>query len=118
MPGEGAGQALFERLGLGRRSKAILGEQANPDSARRTHGPSAWPMPAEEKIVFQNGLHDLQVRKNRASVRNDEADLKAVEAQLKRAEPLLKRFQAELTQGDLMGLHLPAIAAARTQASK
>ena len=83
-----------------------------------TDGPSAWPMPAEEKLVFQNGLHDLQVRKNRASVRNDEADLKAVEAQLKRAEPLLKRFQAELTQGDLMGLHLPAIAAARTQASK
>ncbi len=83
-----------------------------------TDGPSAWPMPAEEKLVFQNGLHDLQVRKNRASVRNDDVDLKAVEAQLKRAEPLLKRFQAELTQGDLMGLHLPAIAAARTQASK
>ena len=31
-----------------------------------TDGPSAWPLPPEESLVFQNGLHDLQVRKNRA----------------------------------------------------
>ncbi len=83
-----------------------------------TDGPSNWPMPAEEQLVFQNGLHDLQVRKNRASLRGDEAELQAVEAQLQRAEPLLKRVQSELTRGDLMALQLPAVQAARTAAQR
>jgi hypothetical protein len=83
-----------------------------------TDGPSTWPMPAEEKLVFQNGLHDLQVRKNRASLRNDDVEIKTVDAQFKRAEPLLKRMQAELAQGELMGLQIPAVNAVRTSASK
>ncbi len=81
-------------------------------------GPSAWPMPAEERLVFQNGLYDLQVRKNRASLQGDQAELKAVEAQFRRADPLLQRLQTEMNQGELMGLQIPAIEAARTAATR
>ena len=68
-----------------------------------TDGPSTWPLPAEERLVFQNGLHDLQTRKNRASLKADEAEIKALDAQLQRAEPLLRRLQAELNQGEAHG---------------
>jgi hypothetical protein len=81
-------------------------------------GPSAWPMPPEERLVLQNGLHDLQVRKNRASLQGDQAELKAVEAQFRRADPILQRLQAEMNQGELMGLQIPAVEAARTAASR
>jgi hypothetical protein len=81
-------------------------------------GPSAWPMPAEERFSFQNGLHDLQVRRNRASLRDDAAEIKAVEVQLRRAEPLLRRLQADLTQAELAGLQLPAVASARSAANR
>jgi serine/threonine protein kinase len=83
-----------------------------------TDGPSAWPPPPEERLVFQNGLHDLQVRKNRASLQGDEAEAKAVDAQLKRAEPLLRRLQSDLNQGELAGLQLPAVESARTAAKR
>ena len=83
-----------------------------------TDGPSAWPLPSEEKLIFQNGLHDLQVRKNRASLQGNEAEGKAVEAQLMRAEPLLRRLQAELNQGELLGMQLPAVQAARSAAKR
>jgi serine/threonine protein kinase len=81
-------------------------------------GPSSWPLPAEERLVFQNGLHDLQARKNRASLQGDQAEIKAVEAQLKRAEPLLDRLQGDLNQGPLLGLQLPGIESARTTANR
>jgi hypothetical protein len=83
-----------------------------------TQGPSAWPMPAEERLVFQNGLHDLQVRKNRASLQGDEAEAKAAEAQIRRAEPILRRLQSELSQGELMGLDLPGVNSVRSAANK
>jgi serine/threonine protein kinase len=83
-----------------------------------TDGPSTWPLPAEERLVFQNGLHDLQARKNRASLRTDEAESKVLDAQIQRAEPLLRRLQAELNQGELLGLQLPAVQAARTAANR
>ena len=72
----------------------------------------------EENLVFQNGLHDLQVRKNRATLDGDEAETKAVDAQLKRAEPLLRRLQAELNQGDRSEMQTPAALAARTAARR
>ena len=83
-----------------------------------TDGPRAWPLRAEENLVFQNGLHDLQVRKNRATLDGDEAETKVIDAQLKRAEPLLRRLQAELNQGEQVGLPLPAVQAARTAARR
>jgi serine/threonine protein kinase len=83
-----------------------------------TDGPSTWPMPAEEKLIFQNGLHDLQVRKNRASIQSDEAEVQRVEAQLRRAEPLLRRVQLELPGAEQMGLQIPAVTSVRTAASK
>jgi Protein kinase domain/Protein of unknown function (DUF1559) len=83
-----------------------------------TDGPSTWPLPAEEMLVFQNGLHDLQTRKNRASLRADEAEIKALDTQIQRAEPLLRRLQAELNQVELMGLQVPAVQAARTAANR
>jgi hypothetical protein len=83
-----------------------------------TDGPRAWPLRAEENLVFQNGLHDLQVRKNRATLDGDEAETKVINAQLKRAEPLLRRLQAELNQGEQAGLPLPAVQAARTAARR
>src|SRR5262249_20124770 len=58
------------------------------------------------------------VRKNRASLQGDEAEVKAVEAQVRRAEPILRRIQAELSQGQLMGLDLPGVSAVRTSANK
>src|SRR5260370_15118445 len=58
-----------------------------------TDGPSAWPMPAEEKLVFQNGVHDLQVRKNRASLRNSEAEGKALQPPVKPAVRCLETFK-------------------------
>jgi serine/threonine protein kinase len=81
-------------------------------------GPSAWPLPAEERLVLQNGLHDLQVRKNRASLQADEAEAKAVQAQPKRVEPLLRRLQADLGQGETLGLQIPAVEAARSAANR
>ena len=83
-----------------------------------TDGPSTWPPPPEERLVFQNGLHDLQVRKNRATLQGDEAETKAVDAQLQRAEPLLGRLQSELTQGELMGLQVPGVESARSAAKR
>jgi hypothetical protein len=83
-----------------------------------TDGPSTWPMPAEERLVFQNGLHDLEVRKNRASLQGDEAEVKAVAEQVRRAEPILRRLQSELSQGQLMGLDLPGVSSVRTSANK
>ena len=83
-----------------------------------TDGPTAWPLPAEENLVFQNGLHDLQVRKNRASLSGDDAETKAIDAQLKRAEPLLGRLTADLNQGELSGLTTAAIESARTAARR
>src|SRR5262249_50718194 len=83
-----------------------------------TDGPSNWPMPAEETFAFQNGLHDLQVRKNRASLRNDAAEIEAIDAEIKRAEPLLRRLQTELSQSELLGLQLPAVHAARSAANR
>ena len=82
-----------------------------------TDGPRAWPLREEENLVFQNGLHALQVRKNRAALDGDEAETKAIDAQLKRAEPLLRRLQAELNQGEQAGLPIPAVQAARTAAA-
>src|SRR5262249_16508649 len=83
-----------------------------------TDGPSNWPMPAEETFAFQNGLHDLQVRKNRASLRNDAAEIEAIDAEIKRAEPLLRRLQTELSQSELLGLQPPAVHAARSAANR
>jgi serine/threonine protein kinase len=83
-----------------------------------TDGPSTWPMPADEMLAFQNGLHDLQVRKNRAGLRNEEAERKAVDAQLQRAEPILRRLQTDLNQGEILGLQLPAVQAARSAATR
>jgi serine/threonine protein kinase len=82
-----------------------------------TDGPTAWPLPAEENLVFQNGLHDLQVRKNRARLQGDDAESKAIDAQLKRAEPLLRRLTADLNQGEAT-LTTPAIESARTVAKR
>jgi prepilin-type processing-associated H-X9-DG protein len=81
-------------------------------------GPSTWPMPAEERLVLQNALHDLQVRKNSARLQGNDAEVLDVDAQLKRAEPILRRLQADLVQGEMMGLQLPGVAAARTSAYK
>jgi serine/threonine protein kinase len=83
-----------------------------------TDGPSSWPPPPEELLVFQNGLHDLQVRKNRAGLQGDEAESKAIDVQLKRAEPLLSRLQADLSRGELMGLQVPAVESARSAAKR
>jgi serine/threonine protein kinase len=83
-----------------------------------TDGPSSWPLPPEERLVFQNGLHDLQVRKNRANIQGDQAETKTVEALLKRAEPLLRRLQSVVTQADLAGLQLPGVESARTAAKR
>jgi hypothetical protein len=83
-----------------------------------TDGPSTWPMPAEEKLVLQNGLHDLQVRKTRASLQGDEAEVNLVTAQIQRAEPILRRLQSELTQGELMGMQLPGVSGVRSAANK
>ncbi len=83
-----------------------------------TDGPRTWPMPAEDRLAFQNGLHDLQVRKTRAGLRADEAEVKAVDAQLRRAEPLLRRLQAELNDGEMLGLQIPAVQSARSSASR
>jgi serine/threonine protein kinase len=81
-------------------------------------GPRAWPLRPEENLVFQNGLHDLQVRKNRATLDGNQAEIKEVDAQLKRAEPLLRRLQAELNQGEDSGMQTPAVLAARTAAKR
>jgi serine/threonine protein kinase len=83
-----------------------------------TDGPRAWPLAADENLVFQNGLHDLQVRKNRASLQGDEAEIRAVNAQLKRAEPLLRRLTAELNEGEPTGLATPAVQSARSAARR
>jgi hypothetical protein len=95
---EARGKELFERL--------------------LTDGPSTWPMPAEEKLVLQNGLHDLQVRRNGARLRGEEAEVAAADLQLKRAEPILRRLQADLVQGEMMGLQFPSVAAVRASADK
>src|SRR5262249_35560887 len=64
-------------------------------------------------------LHDLQVRKNRASLQGDQAETKAVEAQLRRAEPLLRRLQGDLNQqGEMLGLQLPGVQSARSSANR
>jgi serine/threonine protein kinase len=83
-----------------------------------TDGPRAWPLAADENLVFQNGLHDLQVRKNRASLQGDEAEIRAVNGQLKRAEPLLRRLTAELNEGEPTGLATPAVQSARSAARR
>jgi hypothetical protein len=123
----GAGRWQSYRLEEGERERAARERQWKDYQEARskellekllTDGPSSWPMPAEEKLVLQNALHDLQVRKNSARLQGDEAQLKAIDAQLQRAEPLLRRLQADLTQGELMGLQLPGVAAVRTAADK
>jgi serine/threonine protein kinase len=83
-----------------------------------TDGPSTWPMPAEERLTLQNGLHDLQVRKNRASLQGDDAEVKAVTAQVHRADPILRRLQSEVNITEQMGLQTPAVTSARTMADK
>jgi serine/threonine protein kinase len=83
-----------------------------------TDGPSTWPMPAEERLILQNGLHDLQVRKNRASLQGDDAEVKAVTAQVQRADPILRRLQSEVNITEQMGLQTPAVTSARTMADK
>jgi hypothetical protein len=75
-------------------------------------------MPAEERLVFQNGLHDLQTRKNRANLVGDQAEVKAIDTQIQRADPIFRRLQADITQAESMGLQLPAVQAARSAANR
>jgi hypothetical protein len=123
----GAGRWQSYRLEEGERERAARERQWKDYQEARskellekllTDGPSTWPMPAEEKLILQNALHDLQVRKNSARLRGDEAEVQAIDAQLRRAEPLLRRLQEDLTKGELMGLQIPAVAAVRTAADK
>jgi serine/threonine protein kinase len=81
-------------------------------------GAGSWPLSLEERLIFQEGLHDLAVRSNHAKAHGDQAEAAALDQQIKRAEPIVRRLTAELIQSELAGIKTPAVAGALLQAKK